>query len=127
MTGTDIDGAEIAKFDTGLTKRVVGLFRPIVKWYFRSEVRGLELLPSGGALVVSNHSGGLLPVDWQVFAVDFYDAFGYDRPIYSLTHDAMFHGPAAELLLRLGCNPRQPRQCRHGAAGRGRGHGLPGR
>jgi 1-acyl-sn-glycerol-3-phosphate acyltransferase len=103
VSETDIDGTEIAKWDPGLTKRVVGLFRPIVKWYFRSEVRGLDLLPLGGALVVSNHSGGLLPVDWQVFAVDFYDKFGYDRPIYSLTHDVMFHGPAAELLLRLGC------------------------
>jgi len=100
---TDIDGAEIAKFDPGLTKALVDLYRPIVKRYFRSDVRGLELLPSGAALVVLNHSGGLLPVDWQVFAIDFYDKFGYDRPIYSLTHDVMFHGPAAELLLRLGC------------------------
>lgn len=46
---TDIDGTEIAKWDPGLTKRVVGLLRPIVKWYFRSEVRGLDLLPLGGA------------------------------------------------------------------------------
>jgi 1-acyl-sn-glycerol-3-phosphate acyltransferase len=103
VSETDTDGGEIAKFDPGLTKALVDLYRPIVKRYFRSEVRGLELLPPGPALVVLNHSGGLLPVDWQVFAVDFYDKFGYDRPIYSLTHDVMFHGPAAELLLRLGC------------------------
>jgi len=103
VSSNETENPEIAKWDPGVTKRVVGLFRLIVKWYFRSEVRGLELLPSGAALVVLNHSGGLLPVDWQVFAVDFYDTFGYDRPIYSLTHDVMFHGPAAELLLRLGC------------------------
>ena len=76
MSETDIDGTEIAKWDPGLTKRVVGLLRPIVKWYFRSEVRGLDLLPLGGALVVSNHSGGLLQVDGPVFAVDFYDTVG---------------------------------------------------
>jgi 1-acyl-sn-glycerol-3-phosphate acyltransferase len=102
VSETDIDSTEIAKWDPGLTKLVVGLLRPIVKRYFRSEVRGLDLLPPGGALVVSNHSGGLLQVDGPVFAVDFYDKFGYDRPIYSLAHDVMFHGPIAELLLRIG-------------------------
>jgi len=102
VSDTDIDGTEIAKWDSGVTKRVVGLIRPIVKWYFRSEVRGLDLLPLGGALVVSNHSGGLLEVDGPVFAVDCYGTLGYDRPIYFLTHDVLFHGPLAELLPRIG-------------------------
>ncbi len=103
LSETDIDGAEIEKWDPGVTKTVVELFRPIVKGYFRSEVHGLELLPPGGTLVVLNHSGGQFQVDWPVFAVDFYDKFGYVRPIYALTHDAVFHGPAAELLLHIGC------------------------
>jgi 1-acyl-sn-glycerol-3-phosphate acyltransferase len=102
MSETDSDGTEIAKWDPGLAKRTVGILRPIVKRYFRSEVHGLDLLPPGGALVVSNHSGGLLEVDGPVFAVDFYDKFGYDRPIHFLVHDVMFHGPIAELLLRIG-------------------------
>ena len=102
MGETDVDGAEIAKWDPGLTKRLVGLIRPMVKLYFRSEVRGLDLVPPGGALVVSNHSGGLVPMDIQVFAADFYDKFGYDRPIYTLTHDNLFHGPTAALLMRTG-------------------------
>jgi 1-acyl-sn-glycerol-3-phosphate acyltransferase len=102
VSETHINSAEITAFDRGLTKALVDFYRPMVKSYFRSEVRGLELFPPGPALVVLNHSGGLLPVDWQVFAVDFYDRFGYDRPIYSLTHDVMFHGPAAEFLPRLG-------------------------
>jgi 1-acyl-sn-glycerol-3-phosphate acyltransferase len=102
VSETDIDGAEIAKWDRGVTEAVVGLFRPIVKRYFRSEVHGLELLPRGGALVVLNHSGGQYQMDWPVFAVDFYDKFGYDRPIYALTHDIVFHGPAAQLLLHIG-------------------------
>ena len=102
MSETDIDGVEITKWDHGLTKAVVGLLRPIVKRYYRSEVHGLENIPPGGCLLVSNHSGGELPMDWQVFVVDFYGNFGYERPIYSLAHDAIFHGPQAELLLRLG-------------------------
>jgi len=52
--------------------------------------------------VVLNHSGGQFSVDWEVFAVDFYDKFGYDRPIYALTHDVMFRGPAAQWLPRIG-------------------------
>lgn len=102
MSDTGTDDAEIAKFDRDTTKRFVDLCRPMMKTYFRSEVRGLESFPPGAALVVSNHSGGLLPVDWPVFAVDFYDRFGYDRPIHLLTHDVMFHGPTADMMRRLG-------------------------
>ncbi len=98
----DIDDSEIAKWDPGLTKRAMGLARPIVKRYYRSEVHGLELLPPGGVLVVSNHSGGFLPMDEAVFAVDYYDTFGYARPIYALTHDIMLVGPTAEFLRRMG-------------------------
>ncbi len=102
MNETGIDGVEIAKWDRGVTRAVVGLIRPMVKRYYRSQVYGLENIPPGGCLLVSNHSGGEFPMDWHVFVVDFYDKFGYDRPIYSLAHDAIFHGPQAELLLRLG-------------------------
>jgi 1-acyl-sn-glycerol-3-phosphate acyltransferase len=104
VSETDVDALEIGKWDPDVTKAVVGLLRPIVKRYYRSEVHGLQHIPRGGGLLVSNHSGGELPMDWQVFVVDFYDEFGYDRPIYSLAHDAIFHGPQSEFLLRLGVN-----------------------
>lgn len=93
---------EIAEWDPGLTKREMRLARLIVKRYYRSEVHGLELLPPGGVLVVANHSGGFLPMDEALFAVDYYDRFGYDRPIYTLTHDIMLVGPTAEWLRRMG-------------------------
>jgi 1-acyl-sn-glycerol-3-phosphate acyltransferase len=99
----DTDRPEIAKWDPGLTERVMGIIRPVVKRYFRSEVRGLENMPPvGGALVVSNHSGGLFPMDVPIFAVDFYDRFGYDRPIYTLSHDLIFTGPTAGFFVRTG-------------------------
>ena len=79
------------------------LGRPIIKRYFRAEVRGLDAIPSaGGALLVSNHSGGMFTPDVLVFAPAFYDKFGFDRPVYTLAHYALFIGPLAEWLRRAG-------------------------
>ena len=94
--------SDIEKWDPGLTEHLVGLTRPIVKRYFRSEVLGLDNIPPGGSLIVSNHSGGMVTLDLSVFATDFYDKFGYDRPRYALGHDMLFTGPAAEFFERTG-------------------------
>ncbi|HWS92633.1 MAG TPA: glycerol acyltransferase, partial [Mycobacterium sp.] len=84
MSDTHADSNEIDKWDRGLTEQIVALTRPIVKRYFRSEVRGLDNIPPGPSLVVSNHSGGLVTFDLSVFAVGYYDKYGYDRPLYAL-------------------------------------------
>lgn len=84
------------------------LLRPVVKVYHRSQVRGLDHIPAGRALLVSNHSGGLTTPDFAVFAVDFYEHFGYERPLYVLAHDSFFHGPAAEFLAHLGVIAANP-------------------
>ena len=44
--------SDIELFDRSLTERVIGLARPIIKRYFRSEVRGLANSPPGPSLVV---------------------------------------------------------------------------
>ena len=98
----DIEPTEMSKWDPGLTERVMGWLRPLIKGYHRAEVRGLESFPPGGALVVSNHSGGLFPMDVPVFATGFYEKFGYDRPVYTLSHDMLFTGPQGEFLIRTG-------------------------
>jgi 1-acyl-sn-glycerol-3-phosphate acyltransferase len=102
---TDIEPSEITKWDPGLTKRVLGLIRPLIKGYHRAEVRGLESFPPGGALVVSNHSGGLFPMDVPVFATGFYDKFGYDRPVYTLSHDVVFTGLTGDFFIKAGFIP----------------------
>jgi 1-acyl-sn-glycerol-3-phosphate acyltransferase len=102
VTAPDIDPAEIDKWDPGLTEQVTGILRPFLKRYFRSEVRGLDNFPPGGALVVSNHSGGLFAMDVPIFAVDFYEKFGYDRPIYTLSHDMLLTGATAGFFRRIG-------------------------
>ena len=97
-----MDSPEIAKWDPKFTEKVKNAVGPIIKRWFRSEVRGLDAFPLGGALVVSNHSGGMLTPDVVVFASAFYDAFGYDRPVYTLAHDTVYVGPFADWLPRVG-------------------------
>lgn len=93
---------EITKFDPELTEKVMGILRPLLKAYHRCEVRGLENTPLGGALVVSNHSGGMLPMDVPIFASHFYEKYGYDRPVYTLSHAMLMVGPTADFFKKTG-------------------------
>jgi 1-acyl-sn-glycerol-3-phosphate acyltransferase len=76
-----------------------------VKRYFRSQVHGLDQIPTGGALLVSNHSGGTVATDLPTLSVAFYDEFGYGRPIYTLSHDILSVGLTKDFFLRAGFIP----------------------
>jgi 1-acyl-sn-glycerol-3-phosphate acyltransferase len=89
-------------WDPAFIERVTNTVGPLLKQWFRPEVRGLDALPPNGALVVSNHSGGMLTPDVLIFASAFYRKFGYDRPLYTLAHDALFVGPLAKWSSRVG-------------------------
>src|SRR5258708_1079805 len=107
LNATDIEPGdpspnETSKWDPGLTERVMGWLRPLIKGYHRAEVRGLESFPPGGALVVANHSGGLFAMDVPVFATGFYEQFGYERPVYTLSHDVIFTDPTGEFFRGTG-------------------------
>ncbi len=79
------DKPEVAKWDPGFTRQIKNWVGPIIRRYFRAEVRDLDAMPAvGGALVVSNHSGGMFTPDVLIFAPAFYDKFGFDRPVYTL-------------------------------------------
>lgn len=100
--GNETD-SEVARWDPGWAKQLISAVRPIGKRWFRWEVHGLESFPPAGrALVVSNHSGGSTSTDVVMFAADFYEKFGYDRPLYSVGHDGLFMGPLADWMPRLG-------------------------
>jgi 1-acyl-sn-glycerol-3-phosphate acyltransferase len=97
------------QWDRGLTERMINAVGPLLKRWFRPDVRGLDAIPDGGALVVSNHSGGMLTPDVLVFASAFYRAFGYGRPIQTLGHDALFAGPLAKWSTRIGLIRADPK------------------
>ena len=100
-----MNSSAVTKWDPGFTERVMGVLRPLIKGYHRAEVRGLDAFPTGGALVVGNHSGGLFAMDVPVFATGFYERFGYGRPVYTLSHDVMFLGPTGAFFRRTGFIP----------------------
>ncbi|CAN5418226.1 1-acyl-sn-glycerol-3-phosphate acyltransferase [soil metagenome] len=104
-TARDAAVRDTAKWDPGLTERVIGLLRPLIKGYHRAEIRGMENFPAGGALVVGNHSGGMFAMDMPVFATGFYEHFGYDRPVYTLSFDLIFTGPTGDFFRRIGFIP----------------------
>lgn len=98
-----IEKSEIAKWDPEFTRQLGKVVAPVVKQWFRAEVRGVESIPPvGGAMVVSNHSGGALTPDVLVLAPAFYEKFGYDRPLYTLAHYGVFFTPLRGYLGRLG-------------------------
>ena len=97
------DNHETAKWDPVFTEQVANAIGPWIKRWHRAEVRNLHHVPAtGGALVVSNHSGGMLTPDVLIFSPAFYQKFGYDRPIYTLAHYGVFLGPMDGWLRRMG-------------------------
>lgn len=82
--------------------KFIGYARPIAKIWFRPEVRGLANFPPGGALAVSNHSGGVLTTDTLILSTAFYDRFGYSRPVHTLGHSALFAGSVGNLMRKMG-------------------------
>jgi len=103
MSDTAAEKEEIAKWDPSFTKQIADAVGPLIKRWHRAEVRDIDNIPStGGVLVVSNHSGGMLTPDVFIFSPAFYNAFGYDRPVYTLGHYGIFMGPLDGWLRRLG-------------------------
>jgi 1-acyl-sn-glycerol-3-phosphate acyltransferase len=94
---------DVAKWDPGFTRQIANWVGPVIKRYFRAEVRDIESIPkAGGALVVSNHSGGMFTPDVLIFAPAFYEKFGFDRPVYTLAHYGVFIANVGDWLRRAG-------------------------
>ena len=76
-------------------------------WH-RPQVRGIERVPEGACLIVSNHSGGMLSMDAPILFEAFAEHHGMQRPAYLLAHDALFKTPLGNLMRRWGIVPAQP-------------------
>lgn len=105
-------------FDPEITQRLLlAALRPLGEKWFRIEVRGAENIPaSGGALVVSNHSG-TLPMDALMTLVQVHDSTG--RFLRPLGADLVFKTPVVGSVARkagttLACTEDAERMLRQG-------------
>jgi 1-acyl-sn-glycerol-3-phosphate acyltransferase len=100
--------------DWGRSERIEGLFdRTLVeffyRYWFRAEVEGLENVPStGGAMLVSNHSGAL-PPDAAMIAKAIREEHPAPRPL-NITVEHFFKGyPGFSVLIpKIGCVAAHP-------------------
>src|SRR4051812_44458059 len=100
--------------DWGRSERVEGLFDKTIgdffyNYWFRAEVEGIENVPSsGGALLVSNHSGAL-PPDAAMIAKAIKEEHPHGRPL-NITVEHFFKGyPGFSMLIpKIGCVAAHP-------------------
>jgi 1-acyl-sn-glycerol-3-phosphate acyltransferase len=100
--------------DWGRSERIDGLMdRTLIEFYyrywFRAEVEGIENVPaSGGALLVSNHSGAL-PPDAAMIGKAIREEHPHPRPL-NITVEHFFKGyPGFSMLLpKMGCVAAHP-------------------
>src|SRR3954470_18610535 len=100
--------------DWGRSERIEGLFDKTIgdffyNYWFRAEVEGIENVPSsGGALIVSNHSGAL-PPDAAMIAKAIKEEHAHPRPV-NITVEHFFKGyPGFSMLVsKIGCVPAHP-------------------
>lgn len=70
----DRDGGDAFGFDLDSYRRVGPIFGFLHRAYFRTEVHGIDRLPSGRVIIVANHSGQL-PIDAMILGCAlFFDA-----------------------------------------------------
>lgn len=72
---------------------------PQLSRYHRAEVRGLERVPKGPALLVGNHNGSFMVHDSVIFCAALYRRFGLAAMPFFLGHTATISLPVAHRLL----------------------------
>ena len=100
--------------DWGRSERIEGAFDATVaeffyRYWFRAEIEGIESVPTtGGALLVSNHSGAL-PPDAAMISKAIREEHPHPRPL-NITVEHFFKGyPGFSVLLpKLGCVAANP-------------------
>lgn len=97
----DVDA--IDNRDPSLIARLGSFLEPVLKLWFRPEVRGLERIPEGAGLYVANHSGGFVTPDTWIFGVAVMRERGLRHVPYALGHQVVMEAPGLnQALTRLG-------------------------
>ena len=100
--------AQLAQRDPAFMRQWWPIVRQAQRLWHRPEVRGVERIPEGACLIVSNHSGGALSMDAPILFEAFAEHHGMERPAYLLAHDVLFQTPLGGLMRRWGIVPAHP-------------------
>lgn len=95
---------DLSERDVEFLGLTMDLARVVGKYYFRWSASGLEHVPSsGGAMLVGNHNGGVMPTDTLLTILALWDHFGPDREVHPLGHDLLWQDHLARnLVAKLG-------------------------
>ncbi|MFT4088716.1 MAG: 1-acyl-sn-glycerol-3-phosphate acyltransferase [Gordonia sp. (in: high G+C Gram-positive bacteria)] len=81
----------------------------IVSAWFRPDVRGLHHIPAKGpALIVGNHTGGIMSPEVLISQLAITAYFGGHRPFYQLAHRMVLNSPLAPILRKFGTVEADP-------------------
>ena len=85
------------------------LLKSTLAQYHRFEGHGASNIPrTGGVLLVSNHSGGVLSADVPMIATALWDQHGIEREFRILAHDTLMIGPMKKAFTALGLLAASP-------------------
>lgn len=86
--------------DEELIARLAGWVEKVLFPYHRFAIEGLENIPQGPALLVGNHSGGMLSIDSFLFGAAVVRQLGFDKLPWGLAHDAVVTAPGLRHAMR---------------------------
>jgi 1-acyl-sn-glycerol-3-phosphate acyltransferase len=98
----DTPAVELPEIDGGRLEKVRVLLQTVLRLYHRVEASGQENLPESGALIVGNHSGGIIAMDAPIIALSYWEKFGIQRPLRVLAHDVLMVGPIGSIMQSVG-------------------------
>lgn len=95
--------ADLDDRDPDYIREVLPLAWLYTTLWHRAEVRGLDLVPRDGpVLLVGNHSGGNMSPDTFAFTLAFISFFGVERRFHQLAHDLVVSMPLPVNLRKFG-------------------------
>jgi 1-acyl-sn-glycerol-3-phosphate acyltransferase len=118
LTAPNKRSADIDRLDArdpALIARILPFMRASNRRYLRLRSQGFDRLPSGPALYVGNHNGGILGPDLCCTLGSLWDALGPAGPLYALAHDFVMRQlkPFGALLRRFGALRAEPGNALH--------------
>jgi 1-acyl-sn-glycerol-3-phosphate acyltransferase len=104
-------GWSLEERDPQIIQAWMPIWEALYHYYFRVQTCGWEHIPTGNALYVGSHNGGLASPDLPMFMVDWFRRVGYTQSIYALMHPKVWqiHPQAATLATQMGAIQAHPK------------------